>query len=242
MLLRIDGAQVANARARGFGRRRAVSPSRCARRFHEAAVRRHAHRQFERALGAARLRRFDGAQHRGLFAGDDHLPRRIEIHGFDDRRPARPRAQAASTSASSRPNKAAIAPVPAGTASCIDLAAKAHEVDAGREVDGAGGDERGEFTQAVAGDDGGLRRHRAPATAARWRCRRRAWPAACVRSALSSSSGPSLHKLPQVVAQHGRRLRRRWRARRAIHRRASRACRPTAIPGRERQRRDCCAV
>ena len=54
-------------------------------RFHEAAVRRHADRQLDGALGAARLRGLDGAQHRGFFAGDDHLAGRVVVDGFDHR-------------------------------------------------------------------------------------------------------------------------------------------------------------
>ena len=51
-------------------------------------------------------------------------PGALKLTGLDDLRPARPRAQASTTAASSPPRIAAIAPTPAGTASCIACARK----------------------------------------------------------------------------------------------------------------------
>src|SRR5258706_13066341 len=49
-------------------------------RFHQRGVKRRAHRQWHGAFGAARLAYLDGPRHGLRFAGDHHLPRRIEIH------------------------------------------------------------------------------------------------------------------------------------------------------------------
>ncbi len=62
-----------------------------------------------------------------------------------------------------------------------------------------------------------------------------------VRSvSLRSSSGPSLHNVPQVVAQHRRGFVEGGAHHAANRRRASRACRPTGIPGREIRKRVSC--
>ena len=50
-------------------------------------MKRRAHRQRHRALGAARLAGLACAGDSGLVAGNDHLPRPIEIHRFDNLAP-----------------------------------------------------------------------------------------------------------------------------------------------------------
>ena len=94
------------------------SPQLLGRGLHQRAVRRHAHRQFRSRASRPSPCSFDRTSTAAAMPGDDDLTRRVEVRGLHHFA-LRSFAQAASTRASSSPRIAAIAPCPAGTASCM---------------------------------------------------------------------------------------------------------------------------
>ena len=89
-------------------------------RLHQRAVEGRAHRQQHALPAAARRGRAHRALHRRAMPGDDDLARRVDV-GHPDHLALRGlRADAARPPASSTPMSAAIAPVPTGTASCMN--------------------------------------------------------------------------------------------------------------------------
>ena len=119
------------------------------RRLHQRAMRGDAHRQVERTLGALRVLQTSIARlHSGCMTRDHDLSRRVEVHGFHDFT-LRSFAHAASTASSSSPSTAAIAPCPAGTASCMARPRKLTSSTAARKVERVRTDQCRELAEAV---------------------------------------------------------------------------------------------
>ena len=194
-------------------------------------MRRHAHRQQHRALGAFALAISIRALHGSLVSGDHDLAGELKLA-------ASATSSAAAGLRAHRPHHIVIEAeycrhraLPAGTASCMACARKRTSATASAKSS-APRHQGGVFAQAMPCDHR-RRRIRSPPS----RHDERAMPAVsitgCVLTVrLSSSAGPSLDQLPHILAERVRKLRQMSRARRAAARRTA-SCRPTASPGPE---------
>ena len=201
----IDGADIAVARRPNLDLRQPLLEL-LRGRAHQARMCRHAHRQqHARACAPRCLASSMRTLHRGSVAGDHHLAGRVEIDRLDHlalrslaRTPPRPRS-------SSRPSIAAIAPAPSGTACCMIWPRKCTSCTAASNGSASRAHQRGELTEAVAGD------HRSVARRpARARSRQVATPATsiagCVIFGGVEPLGRTLgHQLPQIEAERAAR-------------------------------------
>ena len=118
--------------------------------LHQWAVRRHAHRQLDRALRALRLRDFDRAVDGGGGARDHDLAGRVEVRGLYDfalRGFTAGSFDFGVVDAEDRSHRA----LPRRHCCLHRLAAKLHEPDSRPEIERTGAHERGVLAEAVAG-------------------------------------------------------------------------------------------
>ncbi len=112
-----------------------------------------ADRQRQHALGPPRFGRLAGALHGFGLARDDDLPGRVVVDRLDDRALRRFPAGRFDVGVGKAEYRGHLAGA-LGHGFLHHLAAELHHVDGSREVQRAGGDERGELAEAVAGHGG----------------------------------------------------------------------------------------
>ena len=184
----IDGAEPAQRRRADRGRRQPLAELRRGAP-QQRGMRRHAHRQQQRALGAARLGRghrpLDGAR----VTGDDDLPGRVVVHGLDHLALRGLRAGGLGSRVF-EPEDRRHRALARGHRRLHGAAAFAHQRDGAAKFQRAGADQRGKFTEAVPGHQFAATAHR-PACQARQVATPATSIAGCVHSVLlSCSAGP----------------------------------------------------